>query len=90
MLRERTEAELDLVRRAFEEFRDLFARKIIEDELLWREMADRYGDYFRGGMGAEAIANLIDEIDFDEEEIKLRAAIEPTDGRRPLSAQSKH
>jgi DNA-directed RNA polymerase subunit beta' len=89
MLRERTEAELDLVRRAFEEFRDLFARKIIEDELLWREMADRYGDYFRGGMGAEAIANLIDEIEFDDEEVKLRAAIEPTDGRRPLSAQRK-
>src|SRR5256885_2809039 len=88
-LRERADAELDLVRRAFDEFRDLHARKIIEDELLWRELKDRYGEYFRGGMGAEAIAQLIDEIDFDEEEIKLRDAIDPTDGRRPLSAQRK-
>ncbi len=88
-LRERAEAELDLVRRAFDEFRDLFARKIIEDELLWRELKDRYGEYFRGGMGAEAIANLIDEIEFDDEEVKLRAAIEPEEGRRPLSAQRK-
>src|SRR5919205_997379 len=45
--------------------------------------------YFAAGMGAEAIAQLIDEIDFDEEEIKLRDAIDPSDGRRPLSAQRK-
>src|SRR5205809_5202928 len=88
-LRERTQMELDLVQRAFDEFKDIHGRKIIDDELLWRELKDRYGDYFRGGMGAEAIANLIDEIDFDEEEIKLRDAIEPTEGRRPLSAQRK-
>ena len=51
---------------------------------------DRYGEYFQGGMGADAIAQLIDEIDFDDEEIKLRGAIDPGDsGRRPLSAQRK-
>ncbi|MHB1929785.1 MAG: DNA-directed RNA polymerase subunit beta', partial [Acidimicrobiales bacterium] len=88
-IRERADGELDLVRRAFDEFRNLHSRKIIEDELLWRELKDRYGDYFRGGMGAEAIAQLIGEIDFDVEEIKLRDAIDPTDGRRPLSVQRK-
>src|SRR6202050_4191296 len=88
-IRERAEAELDLVKRTFDEFRNLHSRKIIEDELLWRELKDRYGDYFRGGMGAEAIASLIGEIDFDEEEIKLRDAIDPSDGRRPLSVQRR-
>ncbi|HET9692703.1 MAG TPA: DNA-directed RNA polymerase subunit beta' [Acidimicrobiales bacterium] len=88
-IRERAEADLDLVRRSFDEFRNLHSRKIIEDELLWRELRDRYGDYFRGGMGAEAIAALIGEIDFDSEEIKLRENIDPTDGRRPLSVQRK-
>ena len=88
-IRERADAELDLVKRTFDEFRNLHSRKIIEDELLWRELKDRYGDYFRGGMGAEAIASLIGEIDFDEEEIKLREAIDPTDGRRPLSVQRR-
>ena len=88
-IRERADAELELVKRAFDEFRDLHSRKIIEDELLWRELKDRYGDYFRGGMGAEAIAQLIDEIDLDDEEIKLRDDIDPTDGRRPLSVQRK-
>ena len=50
--------------------------------MLWRELHDRYGDYFEGGMGADAIASLIDRIDFDEEEIKLRDAIDPTEGQR--------
>ena len=88
-MRERSEADIDLAKRAFDEFRDLFPRKIIEDELLWRELKIRYDDYFEGGMGAEAIARLIDRIDFDVEEIKLREAIDATDGRRPLSAQRR-
>jgi DNA-directed RNA polymerase subunit beta' len=88
-IRDRAEQEAVLVKRAFEEFRDLHSRKIIEDELLWRELRDRYGDYFRGGMGAEAIAQLIDEIDLDEEERKLREVIEPDESRRHLSVQRK-
>jgi DNA-directed RNA polymerase subunit beta' len=89
LIRERAQAELELVQRAFDEFRDLHGRKIIEDELLWRELKDRFGDYFEGGMGAEAIARLIDRIDFDEEEVKLREAIDPPEGKRPLSVQRK-
>jgi DNA-directed RNA polymerase subunit beta' len=88
-IRDRAESEADLVRRAFDEFRDLHGRKIIEDELLWRELRERFGDYFRGGMGAEAIAQLIEEIDLDEEEVKLRDVIEPDEGRRHLSVQRK-
>jgi DNA-directed RNA polymerase subunit beta' len=88
-IRERAEADLELVKRSFDEFKELHSRKIIEDELLWRELKDRYGDYFRGGMGAEAIAQLIHEIDLDDEEVKLRNNIDPTDGRRPLSVQRK-
>src|SRR6516165_3287524 len=90
-MRERATSEVDLAKRAFDEFRDLHSRKIIEDELLWRELRDRYGDYFEGGMGAEAIANLIDRIDFDEEELKLREAIDwqPGNPGRGLSAQRK-
>jgi len=88
-IREAAEAERDVTQRAYDEFRDLFPRKILEDEVLWRQLRERYGEYFRGGMGADAIAQLIDEIDFDEEEVKLRAAIDPEEGRRPLSAQRK-
>jgi DNA-directed RNA polymerase subunit beta' len=89
MIRERFEQELDLVERSFDEFKNLFARKILEDEMLWRELTDRYGEYFEGGMGADAIKQLIDRIDLDEEEVKLRAQIDPQEGQRPLSAQRK-
>ena len=76
--------------RTWDEFKDLHSRKILDDEMLWRELRDKYGDYFEGGTGADAIKQLIDRIDFDEEEIKLRDAIDPGDsGRKPLSAQRK-
>ncbi|PIE31884.1 MAG: DNA-directed RNA polymerase subunit beta' [Ilumatobacter coccineus] len=88
-IRERYEIELDLVERAWDEFKGIHSRKIIEDEMLWRELVDKYGDYFEGGTGAEAIKGLIDRIDFDEEEIKLRAAIDPAPGEKPLSAQRR-
>jgi DNA-directed RNA polymerase subunit beta' len=89
VIRERYDLELDVLDRAWAEFKDIFARKIIEDEMLWRELIDRWGDYFEGGMGAQAIASLIERIDFDEEEITLRAAIDPPEGQKPLSAQRK-
>jgi len=88
-IRERYDMERDLVERAFDEFKTLFARKIIEDEMLWRELEDRYGEYFEGGMGAEAIANLIQRIDLDADEIRLREQIDPAEGEKPLSAQRK-
>ena len=88
-IREQYEAEIELVERAFEEFKNLHGRKIIEDEMLWRELEDRYEDYFEGGMGAAAIKQLIDRVDFDDEELKLRAQIDPEEGQKPLSAQRK-
>jgi len=90
LLRERYESELDLLARTWDEFKSLHSRLIIDDELLWRELRDRYGDYFEGGTGADAIKQLIDRIDFDEEEIKLRDAIDHNaSGRKPLSAQRR-
>ena len=88
-IREDFDSELELVNRVWDEFKDLYPRKILEDEMLWRELEDRYGEYFEGGMGAAAIKQLIDRIDLDEEEIKLRAAIDPEEGVKPLSAQRK-
>ncbi|MFM7409637.1 MAG: DNA-directed RNA polymerase subunit beta', partial [Actinomycetota bacterium] len=88
-IRERFDAEADLLKRCWDEFKGLHSRQIIEDEVLWRELRDRFSDFFEGGTGADAIKALIDRIDFDEEEIKLREAIDPKDGKKPLSAQRK-
>jgi len=88
-VRERYDDEIALAQRSFDEFKSLHSRKILEDELLWREMRIRYEDYFEGGMGAETITQLIDRIDLDAEEIKLREMIDAADGRKPLSAQRR-
>ena len=82
--------ELERIQNAFEIFKDLHPRQIIEDEELWSELAYRYQDYFEGGMGADAIAQLIDESDFDAQEEELRLMVSPPEGTKPLSAQRKH
>ena len=82
-------AERESVERAWEEFVGLFSRQIIEDENVWRELVDRWGDYFEGGQGADAIARLVAALDFDAEEETLRIQINPPEGQRPLSAQRK-
>ena len=76
--------------RAFDEFKDLFARKIIDDEMLWRELRDRYGDYFEGGMGADAIkrAHRPHRPRRRGGQAPRRAST-PPEGRKPLSAQRK-
>ncbi len=50
-IRERYELELDLLGRAWDEFKDLLARKIIEDEMLWRELRRPLRRLLRGRHG---------------------------------------
>ncbi len=88
-IRERAVAEIEVAKRVFDELAGLHPRKIIEDEMLWRELKRRYGDYFDGGMGAETILKLLDEIDLDEEEVKLRELIESSADRKALAVQRK-
>ena len=46
---------------------------IVNDEMLFRELKDRFGSaygfgvYFKGGMGAEAIRELLRDLDLDAE-----------------------
>jgi DNA-directed RNA polymerase subunit beta' len=86
-VRSRFAEERDLAKAAFDTFEGLHSRQIIEDEVLYREMDFRYGEYFEGGMGADAILGLIDRMDLDEEEKVMREMIDAKDGRKPLSAQ---
>jgi DNA-directed RNA polymerase subunit beta' len=81
-MRERTETEVDLVRRAFETFRDLKIRQIVDDEILWREVKDRYGDYFRGGMGAESVKELLAALDLSAEADSLKEMIRTAKGQK--------
>ncbi|MFQ5523374.1 MAG: DNA-directed RNA polymerase subunit beta' [Acidimicrobiia bacterium] len=70
---ERTEREIELIEEAFDTFRTMAPKQLIESEQLWREIYFRYADYFEGGMGAEAVRNLLTNLDLDAEMARLEA-----------------
>src|SRR5581483_7457986 len=75
------EAAVDSVRRLEQTwtlFRELEPKLIVNDEQIFRELKDRFGSpygfgvYFRGGMGAEAIRDLLKDLDLNAEAAILR------------------
>ena len=61
---------------------------VVNDEQIFREMKDRFGSpygfgvYFRGGMGAEAIRDLLRDLDLDAEAASLRDTIATSKGQK--------
>ncbi len=76
----------DLLRRAFDEFCKIEPKHLIADEQLYREMKLRWGNYFRGGMGAEAVKDLLSQMDLDDLSAELRDQIQEGKGQRRLKA----
>ena len=81
-VRERAERNIGLVRDTLEKFRDLAPKQIEDNEILWRELKDRFGDYFKGGMGAESIKELLGSLDLNAEEEFLRDQIKTAKGQK--------
>jgi DNA-directed RNA polymerase subunit beta' len=71
---------------AFEEFMRIEPKQLVADEGIYREMRMNYGDYFKGGMGAEAIRDLLDDIDLEATAAELRDVIENGKGQRRAKA----
>jgi DNA-directed RNA polymerase subunit beta' len=89
------EAAVDSVRRleqTWQLFRDLEPKMIVNDEQLFRELKDRFGSpygfgvYFRGGMGAEAIRDLLKDLDLNQEAASLRETIRTAKGQKQQRA----
>ncbi|HEU4750287.1 MAG TPA: DNA-directed RNA polymerase subunit beta' [Acidimicrobiia bacterium] len=68
---DRSGREVELVEDAYETFRTMGRKTLIESEQLWRAIAERYDGYFLGGMGAEAVKDLLDKLDLDAEMNRL-------------------
>jgi DNA-directed RNA polymerase subunit beta' len=85
-LRDRTQRELDRLDEIWTTFTKLAPKQLIVDELLYREMVDRYGEYFEGAMGAESIKKLIENFDIDAEAESLRDTIKNGKGQKKLRA----
>ena len=69
------EDEKRLRTEAYEKFMQLEERELISDEGLFSELRRYYGIYFKGGMGAEAVRELLRGIDLEAEAKELREVI---------------
>lgn len=85
-LRDRAQRELDRLDEIWTTFTKLAPKQLIVDEVLYRELVDRYGEYFEGAMGAESIKKLIETFDIDAEAESLRDTIKNGKGQKKLRA----
>jgi len=85
-IRDRAQREIDRIEEVWSRFRTLKVQDLEGDELLYREMRDRFGRYFRGGMGAQAIQERVGSFDLDAEANNLREIIRTGKGQRKARA----
>ncbi|MGI6046199.1 MAG: DNA-directed RNA polymerase subunit beta' [Eggerthellaceae bacterium] len=71
---------------AFEAFMKIEPKQLISDESLYREMRLNYRDYFKGGMGAEAVRDLLEQIDLEKTAEELGEIIANGKGQKRAKA----
>ena len=67
-------------------FKGLSVKQLVADDNVYRSLRERFGDYFEGGMGAEAIKRLLQDYDVEAESAFLRDIIENGKGTKRLKA----
>ena len=85
-IRKKSDAEIDRLTKVFDRFRNLKVQDLEGDEMLYREMRDRFGRYFKGGMGAAAIKARLETFDLEAESVKLRDLIINGKGQKKTRA----
>ncbi|MFD3687296.1 DNA-directed RNA polymerase subunit beta' [Nocardiopsis sp. NPDC058631] len=85
-LRDRAQREIDRLDEVWNRFKNLKVQDLEGDEMLYREMRDRFGKYFRGGMGAQAIQDRLANFELDVEAEKLRETIRTGKGQKKARA----
>jgi DNA-directed RNA polymerase subunit beta' len=85
----RANNELEHLDKVLSTFKKLSVKQLIAEELVYRDMRDRFGDYFAGGMGAEAIRQLLETIDLDAENAELRTTITEAKGQKKQRATKR-
>src|SRR5690242_2586189 len=73
-------------------FTEMKPKDVINDETVFRELKDRFGspfgwgEYFRGGMGAEAVRDLLEQVDLEAEIEELEQIINSSKGQKQARA----
>ena len=85
-LRNQYQRRIDRAQAVWERFKSLKVQDLEGDEILYRDMKQRYGKYFTGYMGAEAIKRRLETFDLQGEAEKLRETIANGKGQRKTRA----
>jgi DNA-directed RNA polymerase subunit beta' len=85
-LDEEFEDRRELLKDAFDKFVKIAPKDLIADETLFREIKVRYGNYFRGGMGAQAVKDLLERVNLDDLAAELRETIRDGKGQKRQKA----
>ena len=85
-LRKRADNELQRLDDVWSRFKSLKVQDLEGDEILYRELRDRFGRYFEGGMGAAAIQRRLETFDLEGEAASLRETIATGKGQRKVRA----
>ncbi|MBP6995732.1 MAG: DNA-directed RNA polymerase subunit beta' [Phycicoccus sp.] len=81
-IRRRSEQQIERLGQVWDRFKTLKVQDLEGDEMLYREMRDRFGLYFEGGMGAAAIQKRLETFDLDAESENLREIIATGKGQK--------
>ncbi|MGA1076970.1 MAG: DNA-directed RNA polymerase subunit beta', partial [Ilumatobacteraceae bacterium] len=82
------EEAIERLERVWKIFGEMKPRDVINDEADFRELQDRFGspfgwgEYFRGGMGAEAVRDLLEQIDLEALCAELEDEIATSKGQK--------
>ncbi|HLY50205.1 MAG TPA: DNA-directed RNA polymerase subunit beta' [Solirubrobacteraceae bacterium] len=80
------------LRQVWELFKTMGPKDIVNDETTFRELKDRFGspygfgEYFRGGMGAESVRDLLQQVDLDAEAADLQEQVKTAKGQKQARA----
>ena len=85
-IRRRADAQIDRLEQVWDRFKNLKVQDLEGDEMLYREMRDRYGRYFDGAMGAAAIQRRLETFDLEAEAESLREIIATGKGQKKTRA----
>src|SRR5689334_1625343 len=85
-VRKRADADIERLEQVWDRFKNLKVADLEGDEGLYRELRDRYGMYFEGSMGAEAIKKRLEGFDMQAESDLLRDIIANGKGQRKTRA----